>query len=93
MRYTGLERTAQYAVRVVYVGDRSRDMKLVADGKFEIHPLIKKESKPLEFDIPLEATADGELDLTWTQAPGSRGAGRGTQVAEVWLIKKNCGCG
>ncbi len=93
MRYTGLERTAQYAVRVVYVGDRSRDMKLVADGRFEIHPLIKKESKPLEFDIPLEATADGELDLIWTQAPGSRGAGRGTQVAEVWLIKKNCGCG
>jgi hypothetical protein len=93
MRYTGLERTAQYAVRVVYVGDRSREMKLVADDKFEIHPLIKKESRPLEFDIPLEATADGELDLIWTQAPGSRGAGRGTQVAEVWLIKKNCGCG
>ncbi|HMX30322.1 MAG TPA: hypothetical protein PKC13_32370, partial [Blastocatellia bacterium] len=93
MRYTGLDRTAQYTVRVVYLGDRSRDMKLMADGKFEIHPLIKKESRPLEFDIPLAATADGELNLTWTQAPGSRGAGRGTQVAEVWLIKKNCNCG
>lgn len=93
MRYTGLDRTAQYSVRVVYVGDKSRDMKLVADDKFEIHPLIKKESRPLEFDIPLQATADGELNLTWTQAPGSRGAGRGTQVAEIWLIKKNCNCG
>ncbi len=93
MRYTGLDRTAQYAVRVVYAGDRSRDMKLMADNKFEIHPLIKKESRPLEFDIPLAATADGELNLTWTQAPGSRGAGRGTQVAEIWLIKKNCNCG
>jgi hypothetical protein len=93
MRYTGLDRAAQYSVRVVYVGDKSREMKLVADDKFEVHPLIKKESRPLEFDVPLAATADGELTLVWTQAPGSRGAGRGTQVAEIWLIKKNCNCG
>jgi hypothetical protein len=62
--------------------------RLVADDKFEIHPLIKKELRPLEFDIPAAATADGELNLSWTQAPDSRGAGRGCQVAEVWLIKK-----
>jgi hypothetical protein len=39
---------------------------------------------PLEFVIPREATADGVLDLTW-----QRITGRGTQVAEVWLIKQD----
>ncbi len=37
---------------------------------------------PLEFPIPREATGDGSLELTW-----HRVTGRGTQVAEVWLIK------
>jgi len=88
MRYTGLDQSAQYKVRVVYAGDMQRDMRLVADEKFEVHPLLKKEKRPLEFDIPPAATADGELNLSWFQAPGSRGAGRGCQVAEIWLIKK-----
>jgi hypothetical protein len=88
MRYTGLDKSAQYKVRVVYVGDMQRDMRLVADEKFEVHPLLKKERRPLEFDIPQGATSDGELNLSWSQAPGSRGAGRGCQVAEIWLIKK-----
>src|SRR5262245_5900916 len=88
MRYTGLDKSAQYKVRVVYVGDMQRDMRLVADEKFEVHPLLKKEKRPLEFDIPPAATADGELNLSWSQAPGSRGAGRGCQVAEIWLIRK-----
>jgi hypothetical protein len=88
MRYVGLDKSAQYKIRVVYVGDMQRNMRLVADDKFEVHPLIKKEMRPLEFDIPPAATSDGELNLSWYQAPGSRGAGRGCQVAEVWLIKK-----
>jgi hypothetical protein len=88
MRYTGLDRSARYKVRVVYAGDPRRDMRLMADDKIEVHPLIKKEMRPLEFDIPPGATADGELNLSWYQAPGSRGAGRGCQVAEIWLIRK-----
>jgi hypothetical protein len=88
MRYTDLDKSAQYKIRVVYVGDPQRDMRLMADDKYEVHPFIKKEMRPLEFDIPQAATADGELNLSWYQAPGSRGAGRGCQVAEIWLIKK-----
>lgn len=89
MRYTGLDTTAQYKIRITYSSATQQiPIKLVANDKFEIHPLIKKELHPVEFDIPVAATAGGELNLTWTQAPGSRGAGRGTQVAEVWLIKK-----
>ena len=36
----------------------------------------------IEFVIPHEATKDGVLNLEW-----QRLTGRGTQVAEVWLIK------
>jgi hypothetical protein len=43
---------------------------------------------PREFEIPAEATAGGELRLTWTKLPGGGGTGRGTQVAEVWLIRE-----
>ena len=39
---------------------------------------------PLEFVIPREATEDGTLELTW-----QRITGRGTQVAEIWLIKQS----
>ncbi len=89
MRYTGLDKTAQYKIRIVYSSATQQiPIKLVANDKFEIHPLIKKELHPVEFDIPIAMTATGELNLTWTQAPGSRGAGRGCQIAEVWLIRK-----
>ena len=38
---------------------------------------------PLEFDVPAEATKDGVLELEWQLL-----AGRGVQVAEVWLIPR-----
>ncbi|MFN0124053.1 MAG: glycoside hydrolase family 20 zincin-like fold domain-containing protein [Blastocatellia bacterium] len=89
MRYTGLDPGAQYKARIVYSSATQQiPIRLVAHDNIEIHPLLKKELHPVEFDIPAAATAAGELLLTWTQAPGSRGAGRGCQVAEVWLIKK-----
>ncbi len=94
MRYTGLDKTAPYKIRIVYSSATQQiPIRLVAEGKtandkLEIHPFIKKELHPVEFDLPAAATAKGELHLTWTQAPGSRGAGRGCQIAEVWLIRK-----
>ena len=89
MRYTGLDKSVAYKIRIVYSSATQQiPIRLVANDKIEIHPLLKKELHPVEFDIPTAATATGELNLSWTQAPGSRGAGRGTQVAEVWLIKK-----
>ena len=90
MRYTGLDPSARYRVRVVYAGETPAAVRLVADGKFEVHPLVKKESpvRPVEFDLPREATADGELVLSWYRAPGLGGNGRGCQLSEVWLIRK-----
>jgi hypothetical protein len=44
---------------------------------------------PIEFAVPMGATADGELTLRWSPEPGRGGNGRGCQVAEVWLIRTN----
>ena len=90
MRYTGLDRAAQYRIRVVYAGDSpGRKIRLVA-GTIEIHPLMLKPQpvRPIEFDIPRAATSSGELNLSWYREAGLGGNGRGCQVAEVWLIKK-----
>ena len=93
LRYSGLDRAAHYRVRVVYAGDvfnANGLIRLVANDAYEIHPSIKKELpvKPMEFDVPVEATRDGELTLTFTGPPGTGGSGRGNQIAEVWLLRK-----
>jgi len=93
MRYTGLDPTAQYRIRVVYAGDSpGRKIRLQASGPvpIEIHPLMLKPQpvRPVEFDIPRAATAAGELKLWWYREPGLGGNGRGCEVAEVWLMKK-----
>jgi hypothetical protein len=93
MRYTGLDPSAQYRLRVVYAGDvfsMNTLIKLVANDKYEIHPPLKKEMpiKPVEFDVPAEATRGGELTLTFSAPSGMGSAGRGNQIAEVWLMRK-----
>ena len=91
LHYPELDPEAQYKVRVVYAGDAPRiKIRLACEGGPEIHPLIAKPQPPapLEFDIPREATAVGELTLAWTREPGLGGNGRGAQVAEVWLLKR-----
>ncbi len=90
MRYTGLDPAAQYRIRVVYAGDSpGRKIRLSA-GALEIHPLMLKPQpvRPLEFEIPRAATAQGELDLSWYREAELGGNGRGCEVAEVWLIKQ-----
>jgi hypothetical protein len=91
MDYRDLDPKAQYKLRVVYAGDSIRPkIRLTANGKFEIHPLLVRPSpfKPIEFEIPAEATAGGQLHLQWHRETGLGDAGRGLQVAEVWLMKK-----
>jgi hypothetical protein len=93
MRYTSLDPSAQYRIRIVYAGDvfsMNTLIRLVANDKYEVHPPIRKESpiKPVEFDIPVEATRGGALTLTFSAPPGLGSAGRGNQIAEVWLMRK-----
>ena len=90
LRYDGLDPEAQYRVRVVYAGDSPQvRIELQADGA-EVHGLLERPVpfESLEFDVPQSATGDGGLTLTWRGEPGRGGNGRGTQVAEVWLLKK-----
>ena len=91
MRYTGLDPRARYKIRVVYGGETPLiPIRLVAGDGIEVHPLIKKEKpiRPVEFEIPPRATAQGELMLTWTRPLGLGRNGRGCQVSEVWLIRE-----
>jgi hypothetical protein len=91
MRYAGLDPAASYKMRVVYGGDAPRKkIRCVANDTIEVHPLIAKKVPygPVEFDIPLEATRLGELNLSWYREPNLGDNGRGCQVSEIWLIKK-----
>jgi hypothetical protein len=89
MRYTDLDPSAKYKVRVTYGGDSRRVAVRLTANSMEVHPFREKGAtqEPVEFEIPQQATASGTLTLEWTRTPGLGGNGRGTQVSEVWLIK------
>jgi hypothetical protein len=92
-RYNGLDPKATYRVRIVYGpqdGDRGK-VRLSAGDGIEVHGYLSKSFEPAEFTVPAKAIVDGKLTLTWSQEPGAGGAGRGCQVAEVWLIKRPAG--
>lgn len=92
MLYPHLDPQAQYKLKIIYGGEVSaaRILRLTANGTFEIHPFRKIENvqEPVEFEIPKQATASGSLRLRWERVPGMPGNGRGTQVAEVWLLRE-----
>ena len=89
MRYTGLDPSARYKLRVVYGREgRAAEIRLVANDTTEIHPYLTKPFERLEFDLPAATTHSGNLTLSWTQEPDGGGHGRGCQAAEVWLIKQ-----
>ena len=97
MHYRDLDLRAHYKVRVVYAGDFEPKVRLVAIStsdksemrEVEIHPFMSKPEPitPVEFAIPSEAISGGELTLSWRSDAKRGGAGRGCQIAEVWLIK------
>jgi len=89
MKYDSLDTNASYSIRIAYTGRFRSSVKLIADGKL-IHPYLKMGNKPIvEVDLPKEITTDGTIRLTFSCAQEVDGeAERGTQVAEIWLIKK-----
>jgi hypothetical protein len=64
-------------------------VKLTANDKHVIHDFTGRAREELEYDITKEATATGTLTLKWTQKEGAGGTGRGCQVAEVWLLRRD----
>jgi len=92
MKYTNLDPNAQYLVKITYTKDLysgDKQIRLLTDNGNEVHAYMDKpeEMQPLTFDIPIEATSDGELILIWNSEEDMGGTGRGCQVAEVWLMK------
>lgn len=91
LHYQDLDPEAAYKVRVVYAGDNFRwKVRLATIDGVEIHPWMDKPKPvaPIEFNIPPSETARGKLTLLFTADPTRGGNGRGAQVAEVWLMKK-----
>jgi hypothetical protein len=92
MRYTGLDRASRYKIRIVYGGEDSPfEFRLIADTQLEVHGWRRKDKpvKPVEFDVPVQATSDATLDLEFQRRPGIGGAGRAVQVSEVWLLRQD----
>jgi hypothetical protein len=89
MEYDNLDPNSEYILRIAYTGRFRSSMKLMADGVM-IHNYIRMGTKPLfEFPLPKEITKDGRVSFTWTCGQEDKGEGeRGSQVAEIWIIKK-----
>ncbi|MBK5290419.1 MAG: hypothetical protein JJE04_01830 [Acidobacteriia bacterium] len=94
MRYRDLDPGSGYKVRITYAGENvPAQIRLLAlaqaGAQREVHGWRKKDFpvKPVEFAVPAEATRGGELELVWEKEKGLGGAGRGLQVAEVWLVR------
>ncbi|RIK86527.1 MAG: hypothetical protein DCC67_02720 [Planctomycetota bacterium] len=94
MHYPRLDPAARYKLRVVYAGDvfdvKVRLAARCDDREIEIHPWLEKPRppRPVEYAVPAAATAGGELTLQWRANADRGGAGRGCQIAEVWLLKQ-----
>jgi len=94
MRYSDLDSSASYRVRVVYASDWDDpvpELRLTTDDGREIHPFLDRPipNAPLEFAVPPASTADGELELILNRKSSDHGNGRGTQLAEIWLLKES----
>ena len=89
MEYDNLDPNSEYILKIAYTGRFRSSMKLMADGVM-IHNYIRMGTKPLfEFSLPKEITKDGKVSFTWTCGQEDKGEGeRGSQVAEIWIIKK-----
>lgn len=85
VRYDGLDPNARYKIKVVEFGRFGAAIDLVVDDVHRIHDGRKPQYPlwPVEYDIPKAATSDGKLKLQWGLVEG-----RGTQVAEIWLVKE-----
>ncbi len=89
MEYDNLDPQATYTLRIAYTGRFRSKMKLIANGVM-IHDYIRMGTKPLfEFELPKQVTQQGKVNFTWSCGDEDKGEGeRGSQVAEIWLIKK-----
>ncbi|MBX3254435.1 MAG: hypothetical protein KF862_09865 [Chitinophagaceae bacterium] len=85
IKYTDLDTTAGYTMRITYTGRFRSKLRLVANNDIVIHDFIETGTKPMyEFDVPRSATSSGTVTFSWTCGEGQRGS----QVCEIWLMRK-----
>ncbi|KAA9347976.1 hypothetical protein F0P93_25490 [Larkinella humicola] len=83
--YDELDPKASYRMRIAYTGRFRSRMKLTTDDGSVIHDFIQTGEQPIyEFDLPQAALSDGKVTFIWTCGEGERGS----QVTEIWLIRK-----
>lgn len=86
IHYEGLDTGSDYRIRVAYTGRFRSHLKLMTESGYTVHDFIQTGVDPLyEFDLPKSAIRHGAVDLIWT----CQETDRGSQVAEMWLMKKN----
>ncbi len=90
MEYTDLDPNGKYTLRIAYTGRFRSKIRLEANN-IRIHDYIRMGTEPLfEFVLPKEVTQSGKVTLKWSCAQNDQGEGeRGSQVAEVWLMREN----
>jgi hypothetical protein len=84
IKYDQLDPKGKYRLRVAYTGRFKSNMRLHTGEGHLIHDYVKVGGQPIhEFDVPMEATSKGEMELVWT----CKDAERGVQVSEIWLLR------
>jgi hypothetical protein len=72
--------------------EHTAQIALTANDRYVLHGPGLRTTKPetVEFPVPEVATKGGTLNLKWTVPEGLGGGGRNVQVAEVWLLCRDC---
>ena len=82
--YDGLDSNCDYTLRVVYTGRFPAHIRLTTGDGYLVHDYVTTGKTPLfEFNLPGTAIHKGGVDFVWQCKSGDRG----TQVAELWLIR------
>ena len=83
--YDGLDSSAYYTLRIAYTGRFRAHIRLTTGDGYLIHDYVQTGKEPVfEFNLPGSAIHNGRVTFVWKCMNGERG----TQVAELWLIRK-----
>ncbi|MCR6630372.1 MAG: hypothetical protein NVV74_10170 [Magnetospirillum sp.] len=91
IRLTGLDKSAEYELRVVYGEPRLRtEFSLTANGAHQIHGALKPDERPVPatYVLPREQTASGELLLRWERDPVAASIKGVPHISELRLKKR-----
>jgi len=85
IHYDGLDSGSDYRIRIAYTGRFKSHMRMMTEGGYMVHDFIKTGKEPLyTFELPKSAIKNGAVTFVWT----CNEKDRGSQVSEMWLIKK-----